>query len=347
MVENYTYKKESDHGTKWYSGVIQTANATMINPSEEVLLSEGWKKHPICPPALYSGSDEIKPEVFIAQLYSTFPDLRHILFPVIDGTIFHYTTWSVLFQGILNEKNQDSNGERCVVLRAYSVNYMNDDSEGLLFAQGIADSERESVQEHYPQEKLDNPLLLRRYKMWGENAKSFRQNRFSISFSHESDSLPMWNYYGYEGKGICIGFDVKEIWNQGFCIFDCIYDAQQIQSLAQFAYKNIDKYPRFIDVLPKDGHFEYEKECRISLNTIIPRNYVKNERDIFYPVKYGLKNGYIVPYIDLFLPLSSINEIVIGPTLNLQRAQDSLHGWLNSLDLKNIKVKSSRAPLAR
>lgn len=346
MLENYTYKKESDLGTEWYRGVIKTESKTIINPSEEQLLENGWKKYIIAAPTLYSGDDDKTPEKCIERICSDFPELKGLVCPVTTGTIYHYTTWSVLFQGILKKENKDSNNERCVVLRAYSINYMNDDSEGLLFAQGVAESEKEAIQERYPEE-VNHPFLKRRYRMWEKNAKGYRQKRFSISFSHENDSLPMWNYYGFEGKGICIGFDVKDIWNQGFEIYDCIYDARQIKTLAQFAYKNIDRYPGFLNVLPKDSHFEYEKECRISLNTSFPKNYVKNERDIFYPVEYGLKNGYIVPYVDFYLPLSSIKEIIIGPTLNINRAQDSLHGWLNSIGLKNIEVKVSSTPLAR
>lgn len=340
MKNNYTYRKETSNGTEWYRGMITRENRNIYNPPEQLILESGWNKHLIEPPELYYGEDNNSQAVILERLFSNFPKLEGLICPVVDGIVYHYTTWEVLFKGILNESNLDARGNRCLVLRAYSVNYMNDSSEGLLLPIGIADHEREFIH------SFGKEISQFRYNIWQRGAEQRKQKRFSISFSHENDSLPMWNYYGFNGKGICLGFDVKAICDQGHEIYDCIYDVSNIYKLANVAYENRAKYPGFLSLLAKDIHFEYERECRISIDSIYPGNYIKTDRDIFYPIKYDLKGGYIVPYVDIFLPLSSIKEIVIGPTNNIVRAEDSLRGWLSSIDLRNIRIKTSNAPLA-
>lgn len=345
--KDYTYKKESQNGIKWYCGKISRDKRIFLNPSEQMLLEDGWHKHYIEPPVLYSGDEDNIQEGILERVLSNFPNLDGLIFPVTNGIIYHYTTWEVMFKGILNENNCDSNGNRCLVLRAYSVNYMNDTSEGLLLPISVANRELEVIEERYGNESMQNPLLKRRYDIWKKGAEQHKQKQFSISFSHNKDSLPMWNYYGFNGKGICLGFDVKTLWNQGYEIYDCIYDANKTQKLAVLFYDNIGNNQNFLNILAKDSHFEYEKECRIPIVSIYNGKYVKTDRDIFYPIKFDLKGGYIVPYVEMYLPLSSIKEIVIGPTNNIGRAEDSLKGWLSSINMKNVKVKNSNAPLAK
>lgn len=216
MAKDYTYKKETANGTEWYHGVIHTREKTILSPPEEKIIEDGWQKHNIESPVLYLGEDNNIQDVVLNQIQSSHPKLKDLICPVTDGIIYHYTTWEVLFNGVLNVNNHDSNGNSCLILRAYSVNYMNDRSEGLLLPLGVANREREVIQERYGRDTIQNPLLQHRYDIWQRGAEQHKQKRFSISFSHENDSLPMWNYYGFNGKGICLGFDVKAIWNQGY-----------------------------------------------------------------------------------------------------------------------------------
>ena len=173
---------------------------------------------------------------------------------------------------------------------------------------------------------------------------------FSVSFSEESDSLPMWNCYGHEGHGLAIGFEAADIINQGYDLIKCIYDENEIEKIAQYIYDSCywvsEPQPQTIplSIISKDSHFEYEKECRIPLRQHYGQCCI-TKRNQFYPVKYDIKSGVISPYVDVFLPINAIKEIWIGPTNNIALAEDSLKGWLDSIGLKGIKIYKSSAPL--
>lgn len=353
------YYKDTPKGRIWYPGSIKTKNGRwMSNPTKEMLDSEGWVPFEPGPPTLYMGNDSLFEDISLKRLFEKHPECKDMLKVNTSGLIYHYTTWDVLFKGILSSENIN-NGR--AVLRAYSVKYMNDALEGLLIPRGLSKAEdhslegkeseivtKEGSKVRHP--AIESPLYKRRKEMEEINAINALQNTFSVSFSKESDLLPMWNYYGHDGNGLSIGFDAHHIVNQGYDLVECIYDKKTIETLARCIYDSCycfsEPQPLTIalSAISKDSHFEYEKECRIPLREHYGHCCI-TKRNQFHPIKYDIKRGVISPYVEVFLPLDAIREIWIGPTNDINLAEDSLRGWLHSIGMNWVRIIKSSAPL--
>ena len=57
-----------------------------------------------------------------------------------------------------------------------------------------------------------------------------------------------------------------------------------------------------------------------------------------------IMRGIISPFVDVFLPIKAIREIWIGPTNDIDLAEDSLRGWLTSIGMSWVKIVKSSAP---
>ena len=330
----------------------------MFNPSNETLESEGWKSFIPESPSLYMGNDPLSEDISLRKLFEKHPESKNLVKLVDTGLVYHYSTWDVLFKGILSSENVNCGR---AVLRAYSVNYMNDALEGIIMPRRISNAEdrkfegkeslirlRDGSEVRCP--ATEHPLYKRRKEMVELNAYKDRQKRFSVSFSKVSDSLPMWNYYGHDGNGLSIGFDAHHIVNQGYDLVECIYDKESIESLADYIYDSCyyitDPLPPTIDlsIIAKDSHFKYEEECRIPLRQHFGQCCV-TKRNQFHPIKYDIKRGVISPYVEVFVPIEAIREIWIGPTNDISLAKDSLRCWLNSIGMSWVNIVNSSAPL--
>ena len=349
------YYKDTPKGRMFYSGEIITGNRRKINPSEDELNKEGWIEFVPDPPSLYVKSDQIPEDIWLKHLFEKYPDSKDIIKLINKNLVYHYTTWDTLFKGILSSENLNN---KRAVLRAYSVNYMNDVSEGLILTRGQSDYEERKLEENYCQivetnegekRKVSAAMSAPRKNLLERIAHQAKQNSFAVSFSKVSDSLPMWNNNGHNGHGLSIGFDAEVIVNQGYDLVECIYDNELSKKLAGYIYGSIHDAPERtrqtieLNTIAKNSHFEYEKECRIPL-----REYYGNccitKRGQFYPIKYDIKRGIISPYVDIFVPLKAIQEIWIGPTNDSNLAEDSLKSWLESIGMNWIKIKKSSAP---
>lgn len=353
------YYKDTPQGRVWYSGSIKNKDGGLtFNPSKEILDSEGWKPFEPDSPSLYMGDEPLFEDVKLKKLFKKHPESKDIVKLINTGLVYHYSTWDVLFKGILSSENINN---RRAVLRAYSVKYMNDSSEGLNIPRGLSRSEDRSIEgkesvivtkdgSEVTCPAIEHPFYQRRKQMEEINARNNKQRLFSVSFSKESDSLPMWNYYGHDGHGLSIGFDAHHIVNQGYDLVECIYDEALTEALAEYMFDSCcwisEPEPLTIDlnIISKDSHFEYEKECRIPLRQHYGNSCI-TKRNQFHPIKYDLKRGVISPYVEVFVPLEAIQEIWVGPTNDIDLAVDSLRGWLNSIGMSWVKIMKSSAPL--
>lgn len=352
------YYKDTPEGRVWYQGSIVKDGNWVSNPSKEMLESEGWMPFEPKSPSLYTGHDPLFDDVSLKRLFNKHPESKDIVKLVSNCLVYHYSTWDVLFKGILSSDNVN-NGR--AVLRAYSVNYMNDALEGLIIPrelskvedQGLKEIESIIVKKDGSEVRCpatEHPLYKRRKEMEEHNALKSKQKLFSVSFSKVSDSLPMWNYYGHDGHGLSIGFDANHIVNQGYDLVECIYDKTSINALADYIYDSCygasEPQPPTIalSIVSKDSHFEYEKECRIPLRQHYGQCCI-TKRNQFHPIKYDIKRGVISPYVEVFLPLDAIREIWIGPTNDIELAEDSLKSWLDSVGMSWVVINKSSVPL--
>lgn len=332
------YYKDTSEGRIWYSGFITRDGKEIFNPSIEYIDSDGWIPFEPGPPSLYMGHDPLSDDINLKKLFDKFPKSRDIVKLIKSGIVYHYSTWDVLFNGILSSDNINAGR---AVLRAYSVNYMNDALEGLIIPRELFKSENR---------RFNGKLSERRKELEEISANKDKQRLFSVSFSKIPDSIPMWNYYGHDGNGLSIGFDASHIVNQGYDLIECIYDKTSSKELANYILNScygISKPQPIsisLSIISKDSHFEYEKECRIPLSQHYGQCCI-TKRNQFHPIKYGIKKGVISPFVEVFVPLKSIKEIWIGPTNDINLAEDSLNGWLHSIGMPWVKIIKSSAPL--
>ncbi len=129
------------------------------------------------------------------KLIKLFNSFKHNGISQYDGTVYHYTSPEGLKSIIDNSS-----------LHATDLYYLNDASEGLY----VLDLIEENINflcddEEWFKNNIKKAIDLAKYGKLETQIHSY-----SISFSMDSDSLEMWNYYtkGNSVQGYCIGFDV-------------------------------------------------------------------------------------------------------------------------------------------
>lgn len=264
--------------------------------------------------------------------------------------LYHYTSVETLLKIIDNIDD----GKICV--RATHAKFFNDPHEYKL-----AIALLKSSLNKYEKEKLikngsgKNPIT----KLFAGMGQLLG-DPFILSFSENQDDLTMWRSYGFDGKGVAIGFDKEmlvEYANSETSIntqlIKCQYDKFKIKKeLTKYWEYNYDK----IDLKDKnkiglnDFNFpvdltkfsfsfkrnEYypEKEWRLCKNDWDDKN-----------IRFKESDGLIIPYINHLLPKEIIKKIIIGPCSNKQLSKESITMFMN---MKNILAKefifSSKVP---
>ena len=151
-----------------------------------MLNEDGWIKFVPPPPSLYNDNDPIPEDTRLKHLFEKYPDSKNIVRLINEGLVYHYTTWETLFKGILSSENLNN---KKAVLRAYSVNYMNDVSEGLIIPRGLSDFEERKIAENYYQiietkegEKIKVPATM----------SAFRKNLLSVALTKLNNTISLF-----------------------------------------------------------------------------------------------------------------------------------------------------------
>lgn len=260
--------------------------------------------------------------------------------------LYHYTSVNTL-QSILKgiedqEKNISTNISNCFVLRGSHIEYLNDITEFKIAAKLMArlikkyeESLDEANNKHIAG-KLDENYWKKLATFFG-----FSTSPFITSFSENSDSLPMWNTYGHEGKGVAIGIKKIELTNSTYksktgkpTWIKCAYDSERLKDILSQAIKELYKMFEFkegrmvVNGLPnfntlsayfcilKNFAFEYEKEWRLV------RSY--SSHDVEKEIKFQEINGLLRPYVEHRFPKTILKEIIIGPCSNLDILKKSI-----------------------
>lgn len=237
-------------------------------------------------------------------------------------TFYHYTTIDALINGIISEKPKKG---REVCLRATHSRFVNDPEEIIkgarLFAQVIGQKDSSKLEdEHFKG-------IIRMY-----------DNLFLISFSEDNDSLPLWNTYANRSTGVAIGLERIKSLSIKDIVVKCIYGADAFKKRLKM-YLDSDKLKigsylliySFAQLL-KNEAFAYEKEIRL----------IGDFKRV--PIKFREKNGYIIPYKEIYFAKEQIKSITLGPCQNMDNAEYSLRQFLDSRGFNHVKINKSRIP---
>ena len=251
--------------------------------------------------------------------------------------IYHYTSIDALFSGILVRDNPQPNKEIC--LWATNCLYMNDPAEldsGMQLAHEVSD---------IPSNKSIQTIK--------EKAKN---DTYLISFSSAIDCLPMWNMYGKNGHGLALGFDTTVL-EKEYKLFKCVYATEINKKLIKNEITKIKcpqywwKQAKIENILSntfESADFMFWIYLTLWISGKNPAyKYEKEIRWLFMAkegIKYRLKDNFIVPYVEQYIPKSALKEIWIGPTNDMDRSTRSLRTYLDHMGFNDVVIKQSKVP---
>lgn len=266
------------------------------------------------------------------------------------GTIYHYTTMSALFSIFQNIKHLKSNVPPTyqIILRATHCLYLNDPVEYRFYINIIKEETRKVLlKKKYSPVSIENTVN----QYWKHVDNQFGQP-YILSFSELSDDLSMWRSYGGNGQGVALGFSLEKLKElKIYSIEKCKYYTTD-ETVKNVIKKNIAK--ELLNIGGKKNIlslFELMYEASSTKHIAY-----KSEREwrlvAFKEVKdpgFFERDGFIIPFHDIFIPLDCLTSITIGPSCEKELSQFSLKAFLeskvkDSKVLEGIKVNISDIP---
>lgn len=247
--------------------------------------------------------------------------------------VYHYTDMNALVN-ILRKEH--------IILRATNCLYLNDTHE---IIEGVTAIER-----------------VLKIKIGKDTFK----NHYITSFSQNQDSLSMWGMYAANGQGCAIGLR-NDLLSKSYSIsIKCIYGESEID-------KNLTSFLKLTQTgcitqmdnniaMKKQNTVIAENRFRLMANNILllstclgSKNAAyKEEKETRYivecdnnnVVKFRIKNGVIIPFVEIIISKEALDCIIIGPTNNYQFTKDSIQNFLllNGFDLNHVEIISSKIP---
>lgn len=253
--------------------------------------------------------------------------------------LYHYTTmnslWNIL-NNITNKGDKD-NPDYFFKIWVSCAQYMNDPMEGVFFRKCLYAAFMNYQEMNDIEDKSD-------YLNFAFTALNFhRQTFYVFSLSEHRDSLSMWRSYGNNGQGIAIGFDVNELSaaTSGFsgCHFlKIIYRSEQ-NFINTFTHNDLELAYHAIEVGGEDLfcsvkyqdyeflHDKYQNVKNICYSDEKEWRLVFDD-ELYKEKEFRERNGLIIPYYEIELPLNVIRCFVIGPCANQELSKSSLDSML-------------------
>lgn len=278
-----------------------------------------------------------------------------------DNLIYHYTSTDVLLS-ILSRKHEYSTEEQAdknkdyICFRATHAKFLNDPTEYELALSLLKPSllkyENENPEKNGVSQKFSNVDESRLISLApGEP--------FLLALSELSDNLSMWRAYGLNGSGVSIGLEKKMLTEYGnkanTSFICCLYNKEEnISLLSNFWSTIYDKMPLYIENGKIEGNdffkfikilrhcfsikaeaYKEEKEWRLCKNEAFKED-----------IKYRIKSGLIIPYIEHYFSKDIIRRIIIGPSADSELSKKSIQMALKTYgyDETNISVMISKVP---
>lgn len=250
----------------------------------------------------------------------------------ISQIVYHYTDLNALISIL---------GKNCITLRATNCLYLNDSNE---IIEGI-----ESIK------RVDNTNI---------SDIAFR-SYYLTSFSQQPDCLSMWGMYAANGSGCAIGFDLDIISRSYSGNIRCTYGKEAIDNELR-NFLNLCRNGVCTVFPANGGPATFRKNSGKDLEVMITNQYIitclgsKNENYRFEDeircfignhdkkkeVHFKVKNGIVIPYINVEIPKEALKCIVIGPTNKSELTMQSITHMLliNEYDWHHINFRTSKVP---
>lgn len=285
------------------------------------------------------------------KYYKTFEEA----ISVTNKNIYHYTSSEAMFKIISNKKIWFSN-----------VNCLNDESERkyiyTLLKQCIKSKKLNSM---FKEEilKVCEMMESEQEEVCYASTLYNLKNKFIASFSLNSDSLSLWNYYTKTKNmlGYSIDFNLEDFLettnstNKYYLYGKVIYEERdQLEILNLMIDDYNEEFCKFLN-----GDEEVHRSFLISEFIMIihmfglffkhPAYALEQEfRFIYEPsddIKYRQHFGIFIPYVEISFDMSCIKSIKISPTQKEQLLKTTLIDMLNNIGYQNIDVLNSNIPL--
>lgn len=286
--------------------------------------------------------------------------------------LYHFTTFDALL-GILSSNKNDPKFLTFWATRVYELN----DKQEMLF--GYPSLMRfievcEDANKINPNwrisnicDEIDEKLLINH--MYDETKSPFV---VSLCELDDENEFPMWYIYGNQGKGVCLGFNESqwqqpetEVYNsffsnvlysngQGEDILSAELFAGLIHQELNSAYNEIKECKdskQLLDIMIltlgsicalispflKNKCFQIEKEHRLSC---FLKRIDKRKNHIHFRTN---NKGNLIPYVEIPIPTSSLQEIIIGPCCEKHNIK-SLEFLLKLYNISSVQIKQSTLP---
>lgn len=276
--------------------------------------------------------------------------------------VYYYTSMAV-FQSLL-QNIQIIEGKPHFMFWASNIFYMNDPQEFYygheMLMKVLEKLEYEwNVEDRFCVSKIWDQYTSNDKEEWGHILLNEIHKQggspYVISFSQKEDYLPMWVHYANRGKGVCMAFadyrntpivkdkmgkDYFEIIDDLHTSTVCYEDFEETESPMETIRK---MYVSYLDkiYLEKDENIIFQKKlgllagltrfCAPRLKTMHYR-YESEKRIIrllsdndLSKIKFRTNvNGNIVPYIEVPIPCSQLDYVIIGPCANYELTESAI-----------------------
>ena len=240
--------------------------------------------------------------------------------------LYHYTTMNTLCNMLngVTDRGDGQTPDYRFRIWVSCADYMNDPLEGVFFRKCL----HEAFLRYQSAHDLPDKSGYMPFAFTALNLN--RQTFYAFSLSEHADSLPMWVAYGNNGQGVAIGFDTEEFARAAAEYPYCHFLKMAYRTGGEFAemFSDEDMARAYEAIRPRedggcsvcyaDYDFLHDKYSHVK------NRYYAAEREwrlVFddrpdLPKQFRERNGLILPYYEIELPLKVIRHFVIGPCTN-------------------------------
>lgn len=301
-----------------------------------------------------------------------------------DNLLYHYTS-ADSFVGMINggksiaSSNNAMSKESVLSFWANSVYTMNDPSEMMygyeIVKQMIEKADADKIlTSYYKQIVVEDWSEEIKRAFFKEHYFNVEKTPFAISFSHKdseeddnNEELFMWSMYGDSGMGFRLGFDKDAMALDGLCesgtkAFPVCYDIKEFEIYYYpFLKQQVDEGCQELKAMTNPESIIWGKVSIIASIFTLYCSLIKNPKykkekewrivsfsnsTSFPDVKFRIRNGIIIPYLNRFIPFKYLKEIIIGPCCDFELQKRNVELLLKScgVNIDCIRLLKSGIP---